>query len=301
MEMHLIDPTGFDNGPVEHRRIEVVPLAAAMGAEVRDVQVAELDDAAFEEVRGALFRHKMVYFRDQSMSHADQERFTLRFGEFGDDAYTAGVPGHEQVQPVVKEAGAVVPMIFGTGWHTDSPFLERPPSITMLRAVEVPPWGGDTIWANTALAHSMLSPTMQGLLAGLRVRMSRRDVAATMAKAGAPVPGVTRDLDDDELAAYIEGRAHPLVRTHPDTGEKALFVDEAYTSGIEGLTDAEAAPLLHFLVEHITNSAFTCRLRWSAGTLAVWDNRTTLHQAYNDHVGHRREMYRTTVRGERPV
>jgi len=298
--MHLIDSTRFDNRPVDHQHIDVVPLAAAMGAEVRGVQVAELDDAAFEEVRDALFRHKMIYFRDQRLAHDDQERFTLRFGEFGDDAYTTGVPGHEQVQPVVKEAGVVVPMIFGTGWHTDSAFLERPPAITMLRAVEVPPWGGDTIWANTALAFSMLSPTMQELIDGLRVRMSRRDVAATMTKAGTPVPGVTRDLDDNELAAYVQGRAHPLVRTHPVTGEKALYVDETYAAGIEGLTDAEAAPLLHFLVGHITNSAFTCRLRWSAGTLAIWDNRTTLHQAYNDHVEHRREMYRTTVRGDVP-
>jgi alpha-ketoglutarate-dependent taurine dioxygenase len=301
MEMHLIDPTGFDNSPDEHVHIEVAPLAAAMGAEVRGVQAAELDDAAFEEVHRALLRHKMIYFRDQRLTHADHERFTLRLGEFGDDAYTTGLPGHEHVQPVTKEAGVVVPMIFGTGWHTDSAFLERPPAISTLYAVEVPPWGGDTIWANTALAFRMLSPTMQAMLEGLRVRMSRQDVVATQAKAGAPVPTITRELADDELALHLAGCDHPLVRTHPDTGERALYVDEAYTTGIEGLTDAEAAPLLHFLVEHITRSAFTCRLRWSAGTFALWDNRTTLHQAYNDHVEYRREMYRTTVRGDAPV
>jgi alpha-ketoglutarate-dependent taurine dioxygenase len=300
MEMHLIDPTAFDNGPAEYRHLEVVPLAAAMGAEVRGVQVAELDEPAFEEVRRALFRHKMIYFRDQRLSHADHERFTLRLGEFGDDAYTTGLPGHEHIQPVVKEAGVVVPMIFGTGWHTDSAFLERPPAISTLHALEVPPWGGDTIWANTALAYRMLSPTMQRLIDGLRVRMSRRDVIATQAKAGAPIPTITRGLDDDELAVHLAGRAHPLVRTHPETGERALYVDETYTAGIEGLTDAEAAPLVRFLVEHVTRSAVTCRLRWSAGTLALWDNRTTIHQAYNDHVEHRREMYRTTVRGEVP-
>jgi alpha-ketoglutarate-dependent taurine dioxygenase len=301
MEMQLIDPTVFDNSPEAHQHIEVAPLAAAMGAEVCDVQAAELDDAAFEEVRRALFRHKMIYFRDQRLSHADHERFTLRLGEFGDDAYTTGVPGHEQIQPVTKQAGVVVPMIFGTGWHTDSAFLERPPAISTLYAVDVPPWGGDTIWANTALALRTLSPAMQDLLTGLRVRMSRSDVVATQVKAGAPIPTITRDLADDELARHLTGTAHPLVRTHPVTGERALYVDETYTAGIEGLTDAEASPLLHFLVEHVTNSTFTCRLRWAPGTFTIWDNRTTVHQAYNDHVGHRREMYRTTVRGEVPA
>jgi taurine dioxygenase len=106
---------------------------------------------------------------------------------------------------------------------------------------------------------------------------------------------------DDVLAAHLEGSLHPVVRTHPVTGERSLYVDQTYSSGIDGLTDAEAAPLLDFLVRHITQSAFTCRLRWAADTLAIWDNRLCLHQAYNDHDGFRREMYRTTVRGERPT
>lgn len=301
MRMHLLDPAGFDNGAAEYRHIEALPLAAAMGAEIRGVQVAGLDDDAFEEVRAALFRHEMVFFRDQDLGHADHEAFTLRFGEFGDDAYTRGVVGHENIQPVVKEAASTVRMIFGTGWHTDSAFLERPPAISTLFAKEVPPYGGDTIWANAALAYRMLSDRMREMLEGLRVHMSRRDVMETQARAGSASPTISMLDDAEQLARHLEGTTHPLVRTHPVTGERALFVDQTYTCGIEGLTDAEAAPLLEFLVGHVTQSAFTCRLRWEPNTLAVWDNRLCVHQAYNDHAGFRREMYRTTVKGERPT
>lgn len=299
--MHLIDSSGFDNSAADYRHIEALPLAAAMGAEIRGVQVAGLDDDAFDELRHALFRHAMIFLRDQDVDHADQEAFTRRFGEFGEDAYTAGVPGHEHVQPVVKEADAKVGMIFGTGWHTDSAFLERPPAISMLYARQVPPYGGDTIWANAALAYRMLSPGMREMIDGLRVHMSRRDVMETSARAGSASATITMRDDDEEIARHLAGTTHPLVRTHPVTGERSLYVDETYTCGIEGFTDAESAPLLEFLVRHVTRSAFTCRLRWAPRTLAVWDNRLGLHQAYNDHDGFRREMYRTTVRGERPV
>jgi taurine dioxygenase len=299
--MHLIDSSGFDNRAADCEHIEALPLAAAMGAEIRGVRVADLADDAFEEVRHALFRHKMIFFRDQGLDHADQETFTLRFGSFGEDAYTKGVPGHEHVQPVVKEADAKVGMIFGTGWHTDSAFLERPPAISMLYAAEVPPYGGDTIWANAVLAHRMLSERMREMIDGLRVQMSRRDVMETSARAGSASAVITMQDSQEELTRHLTGTTHPLVRTHPVTGERALFVDQTYSCGIEGLTDAEAAPLLAFLVGHLTQSAFTCRLRWAAGTLAVWDNRHCVHQAYNDHDGYRREMYRTTVAGERPV
>jgi taurine dioxygenase len=299
--MHLIDPSIFDNAAADYRHIEARPLAAAMGAEIAGVQIAHLDDEAFDEVRHALFRHKMIFFRDQALGHADQEAVTLRFGEFGEDAYTKGVPGHEHVQPVVKEADASLGMIFGTGWHTDSAFLQQPPAIALLFARDVPPWGGDTIWANAALAYRALSDRMREMIEGLGVKMSRRDVMETQARAGSASATITMQDSDSVLAAHLAGSVHPLVRTHPVTGERSLYVDQTYSCGIDGLTDAEAAPLIEFLVGHVTLSAFTCRLRWEANTLAIWDNRLCLHQAYNDHDGFRREMYRTTVKGERPI
>ena len=299
--MHPVDPAIFDNRAAAYDHVAALPLASAMGAEITGVQVAELSDDAFDEVRHALFRHGMICFRAQRLDHASQAAFTSRFGEFGDDAYTKGVDGHEHVQPVVKEADESLGMIFGSGWHTDSAFLERPPAISMLRAVEVPPYGGDTIWSSSVLAHRALSDRMREMIDGLHVRMSRRDVMETQARAGSASSTITMQDDDDLLAGHLAGTLHPLVRTHPVTGARALFVDETYSCGIDELTDAEAAPLLDFHVRHVTRSAFTCRLRWEVGTLAVWDNRLCVHQAYNDHDGFRREMYRTTVKGERPT
>ncbi len=305
----LIHPTGrFDNHPADNRHIEVRPLAAAMGAEIRGVSIAELSDAAFAEVRAALFRHKMIYFRDQKISHADQAAFSRRFGPFAEDAYTQGVPGYPQVQPLIKEADQSVGMVFGAGWHTDSAFLAEPPAISMLYGVDIPPYGGDTIFANSALAYAMLSETMQRMLAPLRVHMSMGRVVQTaqahLAADETPLGRVaaTRDMGrlPDEIARKVQGAMHPLVRTHPVTGEKALYCDETYATGVEGLTAAEAEPLLRFLAGHITQPAFTCRLRWAPGTYVAWDNRLCVHQAFNDYDGFRRELYRTTIAGETP-
>ncbi len=306
----ILHPAGrFDNAPADNREIEVRPLAAAMGAEIVGVRLASLSDAQFAEVRAALFRHKMIYFRSQDVSHAEQERFSLRFGPFAPDAYTKGVEGHPDVQPVIREADERPGVIFGSGWHTDSPFLPAPPAISMLYGVEIPPWGGDTIWANCALAYATLSDTMKTMLAPLRVRMSMRTVLETAQEHQAPdetpIGRVAATRGQAQLPAEIvrkvEGSSHPLVRTHPVTGEKALYCDQTYAVGIDGLTPEEASPLLQFLVRHITQPAFTCRLRWEAGTFALWDNRLCVHQAFNDTDGFRRELYRTTVAGEVPA
>lgn len=312
--MKLHPHEGFDNSAASYRHIEAIPLAAAMGAEIRGVDVAKLGDDAnlgdetFAEIQHALFRHKMIFFRDQRIGDAEHKAFTRRFGPFADDAYTAGVPGHPEVQPVIKHADDRSAMVFGSGWHTDSPFLAEPPAISTLRAVKVPSFGGDTMWANSALAWRMLSPTMQGLLAGLRVHFSMRDVLASAQRnvqlSDTPIGrlAATRELAElpAHLAAKVRGTTHPLLRTHPVTGEKSLYVDATYAIGIEGLEEAEAAPLLRFLVEHITQPAFTCRLRWEPGTLTLWENRLCVHQAFNDYSGHEREMYRTTIAGEKP-
>lgn len=306
----LIHPTGkFDNAAAPNKHIEARPLAAAMGAEICGVDVERISNAQFAEVRAALFRHKMIFFRDQSLTHRGQHAFSLRFGDFAEDAYTNGVPGYPEVQPLVREADAQRGgLVFGGGWHTDSPFLPAPPAISMLYGVDIPPFGGDTMWANSALAYACLSDTMKTMLAPLKVRMSMaRVLAAAQAYNNADGSAIgrlaaTRELSSlpDDVSRKVRGSAHPLVRTHPVTGEQALYCDETYASGIEGLTPAEAAPLLGFLVGHITQPAFTCRLRWEPGTLALWDNRICVHQAFDDYDGFRRELYRTTIAGETP-
>jgi taurine dioxygenase len=306
----IVHPTGkFDNSALPTKHIGIRPLAAAMGTEIEGVDLGSLTDAQFVEIRAALFRHKMIYFRDQKISHAHQEAFSLRFGPFAEDAYTRGVPEHPDVQPVIKEADARTGMVFGAGWHTDSPFLSQPPAISMLYGVDIPPYGGDTIWANSALAWAMQSKTMQRTLAPLRVHMSMKRVLSTAQQHATadntPLGRLAATRDggqlSDEIQRKLKGAFHPLVRTHPITGEKALYCDETYASGIEGMTEAEAAPILAFLVQHITQPAFTCRLRWEKGTFVLWDNRICVHQAFNDYDGFRREMYRTTIAGETPA
>lgn len=307
MKLH---PTGgFDNSPRDYRHIEVQPLAAAMGAEVVGTDVAGIDDAAFAEVRDALFRHKMIYFRGQSISHDDHAAFSLRFGAFAEDAYTSGVPGHRDVHPLVREAEDRSGMVFGSGWHTDSPFLPQPPSITTLRSVQIPPWGGDTIWANSALAYASLSDTYRRMIDGLRVHFSMRDVLAsaqhTAEQNDSPLGrlAATRHAADlpEGVRRKVAGSFHPLVRTHAVTGEKSLFLDPSYGIGLEGMKEEESRPLLEYLCNHLTQPAFTCRLRWEPDMLVLWDNRLCVHQAFNDYQGYRREMYRTTLVGEVPA
>jgi alpha-ketoglutarate-dependent taurine dioxygenase len=306
--MYLHPHGKFDNHAKAYRHIEAVPLAAAMGAEIRGVRLATASEAAVEEIKQALYRHKMIFVRDQHLSHAEHHAFSARLGSFAADAYTDGIPGFKEVQPVIKEADDNSGHIFGSGWHTDTPFVDEPPAISTLRAVEIPPFGGDTIWASAALAYAMLSDTMRGVVDGLKVRFSMRDVlqsAQENAEQRATPTGrlvAMKSLAQlpESMQDKVRGRAHPLVRTHPVTGEKGLYCDGSYAIGIDGMSDAEAAPLLRFLVEHLTQAAFTCRLRWTVGTIAMWDNRLCVHQAFNDYDGYRREMYRTTIAGERP-
>jgi alpha-ketoglutarate-dependent taurine dioxygenase len=297
-EVRLSPAGGFDNAARSCRHIEARPIAAAMGAEVVCGPLHELDAAAFAELQDALWRHKMVMVRGQNLDHAQHEAFARMWGPFAPDAYTHGVPGHPRVQPVIKEADHRSKGLFGSGWHTDSPFLPEPPGVTILRSVEVPPYGGDTVWANCALAFRMLSPAMQEMLRPLKVRMSARNNAYTQKLADGKELNFASDQARD---AAFAGNAHPLVRTHPVTGENSLYIDEVYAVGIDGMSQSEALALLDFLCRHITQHHFTCRLRWEPGMVTMWDNRTALHLAANDYDGYRREMYRTTMAGEKPV
>jgi taurine dioxygenase len=306
MRLH---PTGmFDNSARPARFIEVLPLAAAMGAEVRGVDLANLTDEQFAEIEAALYRHKMIYFRGQKMDHGDHEAFSLRFGQFAEDAYTSGVEGHRNVHPLIKEADDRSKAVFGGGWHTDSPFLAQPPSITSLRSVEIPPYGGDTIWCNSALAYAALSPAYKRMIDPLRVHFSMKEVLRNAQESAEardnPIGrlGATRDLSElpEDIQRKLKGNLHPLVRTHPKTGEKALYIDGAYAVGLEGMAEEESGPILDFLVQHLTQPAFTCRLRWEVDMMVLWDNRLVIHQAFNDYWGYRRELYRVTVAGETP-
>lgn len=300
--MQYYPPSYFDDDTNGYTAIKTIPLTSVMGAEIQGVDIANITDEQFEQVKSALFRYKMIYFRDQDISLEDQEALTLRFGPFGTDAYTDGFPGHPNVQQLLKKATTVVKQVFGDGWHTDSPFMQRPPAISLLFGKDIPPYGGDTWWCNSELAYNLLSDKMKTIVADLKVHMSAREVLRNVVQ--------TTDAGDNhvgeinlnmEQQKMVDGYYHPLVRTHPETGQKSLYVDQTYSLGIEGLSDKEANSILSFLKQHITREEFSCRLRWQNNTFVIWDNRICIHQAYNDYDGYRREMFRTIVAGETPA
>ncbi|MBD3729339.1 MAG: TauD/TfdA family dioxygenase [Sphingomonadales bacterium] len=290
-----VSPSGeFGNHPLHFAQFHTAPLAAAMGAEVVGVRLTELDEQGLADFKQALYHHKMLFIRDQHLTHAEHEAWAARLGPFAVDAYTQGVPGHREVHPIIKEAQTSSKALFGGGWHTDSPFLPIPPAITTLRQVEGPPYGGDTTWANCALALRHLSPAYREMLRGLNVWMSAANNFATQEKL---LGGAIQFADREQFEQGQRGTMHPLIRKHPETGEESLYICDTYAAGIEGMTSHEAKPILDYLVAHATQHAFTCRLRWEPGMVALWDNRLTMHLGPNDYDGYRREMYRTTTAG----
>ncbi|MFT5321568.1 MAG: alpha-ketoglutarate-dependent taurine dioxygenase [Pseudohongiellaceae bacterium] len=302
--MQFYPPEYYDDAKNGYTAIKTVPLASAMGAEIQNVDIANITDEQFEQVKDALFRYKMVYFRGQAnMTIEDQEALTLKFGDFGTDAYTNGIEGHPNVQRLIKEASTVVDWIFGDGWHTDSPFLERPPAVSLLQSLDIPPYGGDTWWSNAELAYDLLSDKMKEVISDLRVHMSAAWVLQNVSKAkpelnDLSVGEIELTMDQQKM---VKGNFHPLVRTHPVTGKKSLYCDTSYSMGIEGMTQAESKPIIDFLGWHATREEFNCRLRWEPNMLVIWDNRLCLHKAFNDYDGYRREMIRTIVDGEIPA
>jgi taurine dioxygenase len=280
---------------MSYRHIEVRPIAPALGAEIGGVDLARpLDDAVFAEIEAAFHDHLVIFFRDQELTPESQVRFAARFGPVGRYPFAEPIEGHPDVIAVVKEADQTTN--FGGMWHSDTAYLERPPLGSALYALEVPAVGGDTLFANMYLAYDTLSAGMKTLLDGLAAVNSA-------GKGGGAVRGphlasgvmTGRDLDKMTLEA-----AHPVVRTHPATGRKALYVNRAHTVRFAEMTEAESAPLLDFLFDHAERDDFTCRFRWTKGALALWDNRCTQHYPLNDYHGHRRVMHRVTVEGERP-
>lgn len=289
----------ISNSAEDYSLIEAQPFAAAMGAEVSNVDLGNLSDAAFDEIEHALYRHSLLVFRNQEIGHAEHNALTHRFGSSAVDAYTEGLPDFPYIQPVIREPAPPSPVFFGKNWHTDSPFLERPPAISMLRSVETPDFGGDTAFTSTRQAYARLSQGMQNLLDGLRVYYSRSHTerAVEIYEDNPSRPFDIVPIEED----YEHAVTHPLIRTHPVTGDKALYVDDLYCIGIEGLERIEAEPILRYLVQHNTMAECQCRLRWEPGMLAMWDNRSVLHQAFSDFAPARREMYRSIVEGEVPI
>jgi taurine dioxygenase len=272
--------------------MEIHPVAGALGAEISGVDLARLDDATVVAIRHAWLEHLVVFFRDQDLTPAQFLGFAQRVGEPIEYPFVKGLDDYPKIIPVLKLAHETVN--FGGIWHSDTAYLDAPPMASMLIAREVPPAGGDTEFANMYLAYETLSDGMKRILEGLM---------AINSSAAADVSRTREDRIKDSARADAKKEyvaAHPVVRVHPETGKKALYVNSAHTIGFEGMTKEESAPLLHHLFRHQVRPDFTCRFRWRPGSIALWDNRCAQHNAINDYQGHRRLMHRITLAGDRP-
>lgn len=277
--------------------IDVAPGSGALGAEISGVNLADdLPDAVIEEIRVALLEHLVVFFRDQTLTPVRQLGFARRWGEIHLHPFMAGMADCPEVLEIRKTPSDR--RNFGGSWHTDQMFAPKPAMGTMLYAKQVPSAGGDTLFANQYAAYDALSPGMKKLIGGLRGvcvgdkkrgGQSRLDFnARTIAmKTVAPPPEVPTTS------------IHPLVRTHPETGRKSLYIGN-HVHRLDGMTDAESAPLIDYLREHSSRPEFTCRFQWRDGSLAFWDNRCTQHNAVNDYPNETRVMHRVTVCGDAP-
>jgi taurine dioxygenase len=274
-----------------YRHIEVRPIAGALGAEIHGVDIARpLPAEVVAEIRRAFLDHLVVFFRNQTLTPPEQLAFAARFGEPMAYPQLRGLPECPLITPVVKLEHERVN--FGGIWHSDTAYLERPPLGSMLYALEIPPYGGDTLFANQYLAYETLSDGLKQTLAGLIGINSSTKADASR----------TREDRLREAGAELKVLVgeHPVVRTHPETGRKALYVNVGHTTGFRGWTEGESRPLLEYLFAHQVQPEFTCRFRWTPGALAFWDNRCAQHNPVNDYHGSRRVMHRVTLAGDRP-
>lgn len=274
--------------------MKVKRIAGALGAEISGVDLTQpISAAQAAEIRDVFLKHEVIFLRNQPLSSPQFMAFAQAMGEPVEYPFVKGIDGFPHIIEVKKLEHEKVN--FGGVWHSDTTYLDEPPMGSMLLAREIPPFGGDTLFASQYAAYEALSDTMQRMLGGLQgisssakadVSKTREDRLKSDGKASAP-----KDFTS----------THPVVRTHPETGRKALYVNVAHTSGIVGLTDAESASLLNFLFQHQVKPEFTCRWTWEPDAMAFWDNRCAQHNPINDYHGYRRILNRITLKGDKPV
>jgi taurine dioxygenase len=271
--------------------MQIEPLAGALGAEIRGVSLNTLDETGWRDVHRAFLDYQVLAIRGPALEPADLMRVGARFGEPCFYPFVTGIEGFPYIFEVVKEEHETTN--FGGSWHSDTTYLREPPAATLLYALETPAYGGDTLFTNTYAAYEALSDRMREMLAHLAgVNSAALKYGGGRATMHKQIAGMK--VHDTEQAEEYEAE-HPVVRTHPDTGRKALYLSRSHTIRFKDMTEAESQPLVEFLQAHQTRAEFTCRVRWEPGTLTVWDNRCTQHAAINDYHGQRRRMRRLTV------
>ena len=280
-----------------NQTIEIKRIASALGAEIKGVDLSRpLSAAQSADVHRAFLDHQMICFRNQDISPQMQVSLARQFGKPAIYPFLKGLDGAPEVNAVIKTKDDK--QNFGGRWHSDTAYKECPDLGTLLYAVDVPDVGGDTLFANMYLAYEALTPGMQKMLDGLigvynSDKLYAGGRANQLARLGAMGEAV---IKTEPLEAE-----HPVVRTHPETGRKALYVSRSHTLRFKDMTEDESAPLIEFLSDHAVRPEFQCRLNWENRTLAIWDNRCTQHLAMNDYQGQLRHMHRVTIEGDRPI
>jgi taurine dioxygenase len=271
--------------------MQVTKIAGALGAEISGIDLTQKPSRALaDELRAALNEHLVIFMRDQNLNPRQFLDFAEMMGEPIEYPFVKGLPDFPTIIEIKKLEHERVN--FGGVWHSDTTYLQVPPMGSMLLSREIPPYGGDTLFANQQLAYDTLSDTMKRLLDGLKG-------ISSSAKADVSKTREDRIRSDGKEAEHFTS-THPVVRTHPETGRKSLYVNIAHTVGIEGMTDEESAPLLNFLFQHQIKPEFTCRFKWTPNAIAFWDNRSAQHNPVNDYHGFRRVMHRITLKGDVP-
>lgn len=274
--------------------IKVRKIAGALGAEISGIDLSQdITDDLAKKIRQVFLDSGVIFIKNQALTSQQFLNFAKKMGNPVEYPFVKGLEGFPEIIEVKKLEHEK--HNFGGVWHSDTTYLDCPPMGSMLLSKEIPPYGGDTLFACQYAAYEALSGTMQRMLDGLKgiSSSSKADVSKTRED--------RIKSDGNEYAPKSFTNSHPLIRTHPETGRKALYVNVAHTIGIEGLTDAESAPLLSFLFEHQVKPEFTCRWVWEPNCLAFWDNRCTQHNPINDYHGFKRILHRITLEGTKPA
>lgn len=277
--------------------MKITPLTTAIGAEVDEIDLsASLSDEQISDVQRAFRKHLVLFFRNQNLEPPDLVRFSRMFGPVGAYPFAKPLPGYPEVIAIIKEPEQQT--VFGGIWHTDSTYLETPSAASVLYSLEVPEVGGDTLFANMYQAWEHLDDELKERI---KTRSARHSSAKNRAKLRADHLQTGAMKAQEQKVDDVHEALHPLVRKHPHSSRPSLYVSPAHTTSIEGLMQEESDEILDHLFQHVLKDDFKCRFRWSPGTLAIWDNRCTLHYPVNDYPGVRRVMHRVTIEGEKPA
>lgn len=273
----------------------IKPIAGALGAEIKGIDLTQVEPAQVNRIREIFNQYHVLVFREQTLSPSQQKTFAEYFGPLETHPYITGLKEAPEVVPIIKERDEKIN--FGGGWHSDMSFLSEPPLGSLLYALEVPEYGGDTLFSNQHVAYMALSDRMKSILDDLKGLHSAASQYGRGGDSEKRNYGSMQLEVSDEAHHQVE---HPIVRTHPESGLRSLYVNRPFTESIKGMERAESDAFLNFLYRHCEQERFTCRVKWEVGTLTMWDNRIVQHYALNDYQGHRRHMNRVTVCGDAP-